>query len=782
MREFLNSFSKLEFDKLKNHIQRYASSPLGKELIQQLTPFTSIEEIRASLALVSEMKRLLEEHEYPPLDHVPDVRVSLHHSSIENFVLPPEELHKIQLLLETSKKVTSYFKQKKDKYPLLHSRIQRVQVHKVLEYNIREAIDDDGVVKDNATKDLARIRKRIVEKKDQLRAQLESILKSLVGKEWVQEEIITTRDGRMVVPVRTEYKNRVPGFIHSSSSSGATVFIEPSETLESNNDLRTLQFQEQREIERILRELTQQVRDAREALSENLQSLSFLDFIAAKAKYSIEVLGAEPIIKSDGHLHLMGARHPLLLQRHKREEVVPLDVELTSPTRTIIITGPNAGGKSVALKTIGILNVLMQSGCHIPASAESELPVFSELFVDIGDEQSIEDDLSSFSSHLKNLKEVLHNATKTSLILLDEIGSGTDPVEGSSLAAAVLESLTAIGCVTVATTHHGSLKTFAYETPGIENAAMEFDQSTLLPTYHFRIGLPGSSYAIEMAERMSVPRTITDRAKQMRGSGANSFENLILELERQSQKLASDLELVRTEKLQLNALITHYQNQISTLEKELKSIKLKAANEATAIILKANSAIEAAIQMIKEQGAGKEAIKAAKQEIKDLAAEVESFRQELEPTETSIREFTIGTLVKLRQTNSIGEIIEETNEGDYTVLMGGIKVKVDRRELEPATGPTMVAPAQASALETATAKREIDLRGMYGDEAIEAIDKFLDSAMISGLHRVDIIHGKGTGALRKRVGEYLKKNPSVKAFRLGEWNEGGAGVTVVELT
>ncbi len=782
MQEFLNSFSKLEFDKLKKHVQRYASSPIGKELVQQLTPSSSIADIRSSLALVSEMKRLLEEHEYPPLDDVPDVRVSLHHSSIENFVLPAEELHKIERLLETSRKTTSYFKQKKDKYPLLYSRVQEIQAHQVLEYNIREAIDNDGVVKDNATKELARIRKRIVEKNDQLRSQLENILKSLVGKEWAQEEIITTRDGRMVVPVRTEYKNRVPGFIHSSSSSGATVFIEPSETLESNNDLRTLQFQEQREIERILRELTRQVRDAREALEENLRSLSFLDFVAAKAKYSIEVLGAEPIIKTDGSLHIKGARHPLLLQKHKREEVVPLDVDLEGPTRTIIITGPNAGGKSVALKTIGILNVLLQSGCHIPVSAESELPIFSELFVDIGDEQSIEDDLSSFSSHLRNLKEVLHNATKTSLVLLDEIGSGTDPVEGSSLAAAVLESLTATGCLTVATTHHGSLKTFAYETPGIENAAMEFDQSSLLPTYHFRMGLPGSSYAIEMAERMSMPLGITERAKKMRGSGANSFENLILDLERQSQKLATDLELVRTEKLQLNTLIIHYQSQITALEKELKTIKLRAAHEAQEIIGRANSAVEAAIQKIKEQAAGRESIRDAKLEIKELAAELTTLREKLEPEDISVQELTVGTIVKLKQTNAIGEVIEGTNDGNYTVLMGGIKVKVDKKELEPANGPTMVVPARATGLEPSAAKREIDLRGMYGDEAMDAIDKFLDSAIVSGLHRVDIIHGKGTGALRKKVGEYLKKNPSVKAFRLGEWNEGGAGVTVVELS
>ena len=781
MRDFLNSSAKLEFDKVKKYIQRYATSTLGKELVEEMHPSSSLDEIRSHLAVVSEMKRLLEEQEHPPLDHVPDVRISLQRTMIENFILTPDELNKMRLLLETSKRILVYFRQKKEKFPLLCAQITGLQNFQVLEYNIQQAIDENGLVKDDATRELRSIRKRIVEKKDSLRSQLENILKSLIGKEWAQEEIITTRDGRMVIPVKTEHKNRVPGFIHSTSSSGATVFIEPSETLDSNNDMRTLQFQEQREIEKILRNLTEQVREVQSALLENLSVLSVMDFIIAKAKYSIEVLGNEPIVKPRCALRIAGARHPVLLHKHKREEVVPLDVRLQDGTRTIIITGPNAGGKSVALKTIGILSLLVQSGCHIPASAESEIPLFKEIFVDIGDEQSIENDLSSFSSHLSNLKQVLENAGAESLALLDEIGSGTDPIEGSSLAAAILERLTNVASLTVATTHHGSLKSLAYEVQGIENAAMEFDQDTLRPTYRFRLGIPGSSYAIEMAERMMLPKDICARARELRGSEGNSFEKLVLELERQSQELARKLEEVGTEKIQLNSLILLYQHRTTTFEKELKSIRLKAINEAQEITSKASTVIEKAIREIKESAADKNVIKLAKEEVRSLTSKVDQFKRDLEPDEGTAQKFVSGETVKLKRTNALGRIIEIIDRTHYMVLVGEMKVKVSNTDIEPSDSPTPEAIKHLVNMDPSAVQPEIDLRGMYGEEALEAIDKFLDSAVLSGLHRVDIIHGKGTGALRKKVTEYLKKNPSVKSFRLGEWNEGGTGVTVVEL-
>src|ERR1041384_270336 len=492
MQEFLHSFSKLELDKVRQRIQNYTLSPLGREHVERLLPSGDPGEIRLLLSFVSEMKRLLETDDYPPLENLLDIRTSLGHATIEDYVLPAEQLHSIALVLVTSEKIRTYFTRRREIYPLLWESVSAIQPDKVLEYNISRAMDDEGKVRDSASKALATIRGQIVERKGSLRKNLESILKSISEKDWAQEEIITTRDGRMVIPVKTEHKHRLPGFIHSSSSSGATVFIEPTVTLELNNEIRTLEFEERREIEKILKGLTEQVRGSRDLLRTNIHSLGELDFIQAKAKYSIEILGVEPRVQKEGRHRLVDAYHPVMLLRHKRHEIVPLTLEFGQDMQTLIITGPNSGGKTVALKTVGLLSLLVQSGCHIPASPETEMRLFDEVFAEIGDEQSIENDLSSFSSHLANLKEILDNADESSLVLIDEICSNTDPSEGASLGAAVIEELTERGCLSVVTTHHGSLKAFAAENRRIKNGAMEFDQVTLRPSYKFHDGIPGS--------------------------------------------------------------------------------------------------------------------------------------------------------------------------------------------------------------------------------------------------------------------------------------------------
>ncbi|MBI1807266.1 MAG: endonuclease MutS2 [Ignavibacteria bacterium] len=781
MREFLNSFQKLEFDKVKKYIQRYALSDLGRELIERLLPSSDLNLVEENLRLVSEMKSLLEGDDPLPLENIFDVRSSLHRSTIENYILSSDELHKIELLLKTSRVIQIYFARRAQTYPSLFSRSRGIYIEKVIEYNIGQAIDDEGRVKDSASKELSIIRKQIVRNNDHLKYNLESILKNISGKDWVQEEIITTREGRMVIPVKVEHKNRVPGFIHSASASGATVFIEPTETLELNNEIQTLHFQEQREIERILRNLTEQVRDSKEKIVQDVRILGELDFIQAKAKYSVEVLGIQPRINEEGSLKLVNALHPILLQRHDRKNIVPLHLEISDNVNTLIITGPNAGGKSVAMKTVGLLSLLSQSGCHIPVSPETELMMFSDIFVDMGDEQSIEDDLSSFSSHLRNLKQVIENANERSLVLIDEIGSGTDPTEGASLAAAILERLTDIGSINIVTTHHGALKTFAFEHSHIQNGAMEFDQHTLQPTYRFRSGIPGSSYAIEMAERMEIPKDIIQRSRTLKGTDANKLENLIIDLERHSQELKNNLEKVDQDRNHLNSLNEFYERKVNALETELKAMKLRAIEEARSIIGKANAIIEKSVQEIKESTADREVIKRAKEEVKKLEEEFSVVSKELSAPHIST-DFNVGDHVRLRQSNTSGEIESKLDIDHYLVLMGELKVKVHRDDLEYSAENHQVRKAEHifhAAVEDI--KREIDLRGMYGDEAISAIDKFLDDAVLAGLHRVDLIHGKGTGALRRKINEYLKKNSSIKSFRLGEWNEGGTGVTVVEL-
>jgi DNA mismatch repair protein MutS2 len=786
MKEFLHSFTKLEFDKVKKYIQRYAYSDLGREHLENLTPSSSLLEIRENQAVVSEMKRLLEANEAPPLDTIPDIRVSLQRSSIENYALTAQELHRIALVLETTQKLHQFLSRRKSEFSLLAQQVESIHLHKILLYNINQSIDENDTVKDSATKELGQIRKQIGEKANQLRKRLEGILKSVAEQEWAQDEIITTRDFRMVIPVKTEHKNRVPGFIHSSSASGATVFIEPTETLELNNDIRTLQFREQREIEKVLKELTDQVREVRMEIFENIRVLGLLDFVQAKARYSIEILGVEPNLIGDTDskyttFRLIDARHPILLQKHKRNATVPLNMEIEPDTHTILISGPNAGGKSVTLKTIGLLGIMAQSGCHIPAGEGSRLSVFNEIFVDMGDEQSIENDLSSFSSHLKNLKELVENITENSLVLLDEIGAGTDPMEGSSIAAVVLSRLTETGCTTVATTHHGTLKTFAHETPGIENAAMDFDSETLRPTYRLKMRIPGSSYAMEMAERIGFPPDLVQKAKELHGSDAYNVEKLLMDLQEQSRVKSEELEAIMKEKRQLTVLTEQYKEKNESLRKDLKQIKLRAIEEAEAIVSKANTTVEHAIKEIKEHAAEKDVVKTARVELKSLVQEVDKLREEFDVVVEQPTEFKPGDGVRLKDSNSTGEILEKVDAKHYLVLVGNLKIKVPKNSLILAQVKPVTFSKPQEQVGSNEVRREVDLRGMYGDEAIEAIERLFDEAIISGLRRVDLIHGKGTGALRKRVTEFLKKNAIVKSYRLGEWNEGGTGVTVVEL-
>lgn len=707
---------------------------------------------------------------------------SLHRSSIEGFVLPSEELHRIAEVIKTSRAVHLYFGRRAADYPLLASMAKDLYHEKVLEFNIDRAIDEEGRVKSSASRELGTIRRQLIEKTAALKDSLQKILKIVAGKEWAQEDIITTREGRMVIPVKVEHKNHVPGFIHSASASGATVFIEPAETLDMNNDIRSLQFEEHREIERILRELTNQTRSAKDGLLASTQVLGRLDFIHAKAKYSIEILGSAPAMDPSASPRLVNAYHPILLQKHGRKDVVPLTMEASPEVRTIVITGPNAGGKSVAMKTVGLLALMAQSGCHIPAAPETELPVFSDIFVDMGDEQSIENDLSSFSSHLQNLKTVLQNSNATSLVLLDEVGAGTDPVEGSSLAAAILERLTELGALTIATTHHGMLKTVAMQNPRVQNAAMEFDQATLRPTYHFRQGIPGSSYAIEMAERLCLPEEIISRSRILKGGESAKLEDLIVELERRSQELDQMLTAAAAEKSEIEKMKLLYENRLSSLKEELKAKRLQALDEATAIVEKANAVVERSVREIKEASADRASITKAKEAIRAMENELAAAKKSEVPEPAPPVSLEPGQSVRVKDTDTIGRIEAKLDDDHYLVIVGEMKMRAAISELEPvAAVPGVSGREHPIDLEPGIARTEIDLRGMYGDEAINAVDKFLDEAMLAGLHRVDLIHGKGTGALRKKITQYLQNHPAIKSFRLGEWNEGGSGVTVVEL-
>ncbi len=780
MVDFSIPIRKLEFDKILDRLQQFVASEPARELASRLTPLTNAGRIREELQRVSEAKELLIAEGGAPLEGIKDVVPALKRAGVENHVLNSRELLNIASTLRASRTLASYIGKRRRNYPLLGDLAAALFSDKVVEYNIAECIDEDGHLRDSASKELRRIREELISTSEALRKRLASILKRVSEKDFLQEEIVTTRDGRMVVPVKIEHKNHVPGFIHSSSASGATVFIEPAETLDLNNALTELQLSEQREIARILSELTDQVREIRHQLEPTLVTLSLLDLIFGKAKYSIEIIGNPPSVSENPGIRLVQARHPVLLQRHRREEVIPLDLELGGDLRTLVITGPNAGGKSVAMKTIGLLALCAQSGLHIPAAPDSELGVFDSIFVDIGDEQSIENDLSTYSSHLLRMRDILNGANARSLILIDEIGAGTDPAEGGALAAAILTELTSRGSTTIATTHHGMLKAFAHETEGVSNASMEFDQATLKPTYQFRFGIPGSSYALELARRLELQLSVVDQARMFVGDEKVKLETLLSELERQTQEYRQQLQQVSVERNRLNSQVVFYDQKMKDLRKELQAIRQKAIDEAKEILKSSQALVEKAVREIRESSAEKSIVQAARVEIDKMKERIRGLEVEEEPTAPQI--FAVGDMVKVKDTSQQGELIE-LKSPFATVLVGIARLKVRLESLQRITSPKPEsAGGFTSSLYTPEGKTEIDLRGLLGDEAITQVERFLDDAVVGGLHRVDIIHGKGTGALRKKIAEFLRTYPHVHSFRLGEWNEGGTGVTVVELS
>ena len=788
MTEFQSAAEKLEFKKILGRLQGYASSELGRIAAEHVTPTEDLNVLTLELNRVDEMKKLLESDDPFPIDGLKDVREPLQRAGIENSILGTSELFSIAQTLQAAKNIKTFIQKRKEAYLELHAFCEHISINKILEYNILQAIDENGNIKDTASKELRTIRIELVSMYELLRKQLERILKSVSEQGLTQDDIITTRDGRMVIPVKVEQKRSVPGFIHSSSASGSTVFIEPAETLSLNNEIRELHFKEQREIEKILRLLTLQVREVFPDLLKSLDELQHLDLIYAKARYSIEIKGNKPFLKEFGSLKIVEARHPILLLRHSREKIIPLSIELGNGYNTLLITGPNAGGKSVAMKTIGVLALMLQCGLHLPASADSEFPLFKKIFVDIGDDQSIENDLSTFSSHITMLKGILSSADEHSLILIDEIGAGTDPAEGGALAAVILAQLTKAGALTIATTHQVTLKAFVHETEGMENGAMEFDQTTLTPTFNFRFGVPGSSYALEIARRLGVPPAIISDAEKMAGEQKSRLEKLIVDLESRSQFIAKQLAIIDAEKLKFKELISNYEIKLKGSREEIKSLKSKAVEEAKEIVNKANSIIEKSIREIRQHQADKHSIVESKQDIKMLENEILVMEKALDEIEsgapgfTEYSKITKGTTVRLRSNSQIGEVLQPPDaNGILQVAFDNLKIKIHANDVVPISRTEKRGQSFAPVLLEAVPQREIDVRVLYGDEALQAVDKFIDSAIYTGLHRVDIIHGKGSGALRKKITSFLESDSRIKSHHFGEWNEGGMGVTIVDL-
>lgn len=770
------TLSQLEFAKVIEFIERNAFTELGKKNISNIKPLASIEDARFEGNLITEAKNIIIEKSLPPFKYLPNIRNELFKTSVEGVVLIPKNILNILDLAENSRNIYQFLKNNTNDNILFERYRDKLFVDKNFEVNIKNILNEDGEVKDSASRELKNIRMAIIEKQEILRKVISKILKKLSDSFLVQEEYTTQREGRIVLPVKAEHKRHVRGFIHSESSTGQTVYIEPEETLALNNEIMSLNFAEKREIEKILRNLTSYIGNHQTKLNETLQAISELDAIFAKAQYSIEIVGAFPDTDEKKAFQIISGKHPLLLKKLGLQKTIPLNL-LVDEARIILITGPNAGGKTVVLKTVGLLTLMFMCGLHIPVSPDSNFIWFDKILIDIGDQQSLEDDLSTFSSHLFNLREILNLADSKSLVLLDELGTGTDPYEGSAIAIGILEELNLRKTFVLATTHHSNLKILAANTKGFQNSSMLFDTDKFIPTYIFTQGLPGASYAFEIAKRVGIPENILAKSKLNLASEKTKLEEVLFSLEQKSNELKDKLMKYEIENARLEGLTNLYSNQISKLEKDKKEIIRKAKQEAELLLKEVNSKIENAIKQIRESKADKVVIKVQREEIEKIKESVHNKIVENSPQH--ITEFQVGDFVKIRDSQTIGEILSISGQ-KAVLLSGSIKLNAKISHLELTRKPKVNFENYKSQFQTfSDIGLRLDIRGKKPEEAEFEVIKYLDEAY-NNLNMVEILHGKGNGVLKKLVHEILKKSDFVKNYYFAKVEFGGEGITIVE--
>ncbi|RKO67618.1 endonuclease MutS2 [Desulfofundulus salinus] len=780
------TLKRLEYDKVLEHLARYTFSPLGRERVFSLRPVTDRQAIHTWLAQTTQARELLRLEPGAELSGWHDIRQYLQRV-VRGAVLEPQELFETGQTLGVCRRIRKFFAERPGRYPLLEEIALTIGNFTELEKKIIRAIIPGGEIADDASAALSTIRRRLQRAQQQVKEQLESIVRSPAYQKYLQDPIVTIREGRYVVPVKQEYRAQVPGIVHDQSASGATLFIEPMAVVESNNEVRRLQVAEKQEIARILGELSGAVAARGEELTLSLEALGQLDFIMARARYSEHLDAVEPRLLPVPRLNLRQARHPLL-----SGNVVPISIHLGYGFDTLVITGPNTGGKTVTLKTVGLLVLMAQSGLHIPAGEGSEIGVFEEVFADIGDEQSIEQSLSTFSSHLTNIVQILNQAGPGSLVLLDELGAGTDPAEGAALAQAILERLHEMGARTVATTHYSELKNFACARERVENASVEFDAVTLKPTYRLLIGRPGSSNAFEIALRLGLAPDLVERARSFMTAEQVQVADLMQQLERARQQAERELEEARRMRQEAAELKERYQALRDELVDRRESILARAREEARQLVKRAKQESEEAIRELRARLADEaarvreEAIREAREKLAGMQERLQAGAPRPKPEPGVIpASVSVGQAVFLPRFNQRGTVVALLDGGDVQVQVGMIKINVPLAELrlpeedQASRGEVRV----ASLLEdkTRSISTRLDLRGLRAEEALQEVEKYLDDATLAGLSRVYLVHGKGTGALRAAIQQQLKTDRRVKSFRLGEHGEGGTGVTVVEL-
>ncbi len=781
-------YKTLEFDLLRDHLAGLAASHYGRDLALAIKPFSTLADVELSLDQITELRLLTDYEQSPPFDELADLQSILKKSRIIGSLLQIEDISHLAHFIVLTRLLSTFFRERDDRISVLKQLTSQLVPLKHLENAIFKCIDTALLeVKSDATPELASIRKNIERAQVSARKKMESMLKNYGEQGLLQENVISVRNGRLVLVVKDEYRRKVKGLVHDQSATGSSYFIEPLSVVDDNNRVRELYVEEAKEIERILRLLTEHIRQEYTTIAKNLELYAELDFIYAKTRLSKSLNAGKPELVNEAVISLAQARHPLLLLRMGEKQVVPMDVSLGEKVHTLIISGPNAGGKTVALKTVGLMALMTSCGLHIPAQPHSRIGLLPKIFANIGDQQSLENDLSTFSSHLQDLKEIALNADDRTLVLVDEIAAGTDPEEGTALAIALMERLTERRALSIVTTHQSPLKAFAFSTEGVENASLEFDVNSLLPTYHFRTGVPGSSYAFEIAQRMGLPKEMTDRARDLVGLHKNKLEGLLLELEERTQKYKELERQAGIKETEYRGLLKLYQERTEALKKETNAIKRQALQEAEALIKESNAKIEQAIREIRESNARQDQVRVARGKLQQEKEKIEEIKKEI-PLEKSApvddEPIENGDYVTWQTTGGTGQVISDVDKKGRVMVQfdGGIKASVPADELLKNKKKRKTKGHVHFNLESEKRyTNELDIRGMLGEEAIKELEHFLDEALLAGFNEVQVIHGKGTGKLRKHVSQYLQRHPQVAGFRLGYWNEGDSGVTVVEL-
>ena len=760
----------LEFNKIIELLKSKASSSLGLKYIEELVPSSDFEEVKYMQQETSETQSILTKRGYVGLQGIHDIEDKVKRAGV-GASLDPGSLIMIADTLRAARTLRNSLSGSDEEdfnYPIIQSLSNGLYAYREIEDAIYNAIISELEISDNASSTLRDIRRRIVQKNQSIRSKLNSIISSTTYQKYLQDAIISVRGDRFVVPVKAEYRSQVAGIVHDQSSSGATLFIEPMSIVDMNNELRQLRLSEQEEIERILQELSAMVGEVSEDLISNQEILGRLDFAFAKGKLSMKMRGVEPTLNKDKFINIKNGRHPLL----DRKTVVPNSVYLGRDFHTLVITGPNTGGKTVTIKTVGLFALMTQSGLHISADYGSSMCVYDNIFADIGDEQSIEQSLSTFSSHMTNIVSILKDVTENSLVIFDELGAGTDPIEGAALAIAILEDVAMAGARCIATTHYTEIKNYALTKDGVENAAVEFDLDTLSPTYKLLIGVPGKSNAFEISKKLGLSDYIITRAKEFIDTDNIELEDILQSAEK--NRIKAEEERIKAEKLResIEKLKIEYDEKLEKFANQKEKMLEQARQEAFRIT------------------------RQAKEEVDNIIKELTSTMGSLQPTVKSmivpkvaskeITDLKAGEDVRVITLNQEGTVVSvDKNKKEAVVQIGIMKMTLPFKSLQKVKKDVKKTVTKSTRniikSKSGNVKSEVDLRGMNLEEATMEVEKYLDDAYVAGLENVTIIHGIGTGVLKSGLQDILRRNRHVKSQRAGQYGEGGAGVTIVTL-